>query len=191
METYPVPPEIEGTPEVTEGNGRHPVNATPSVVDLLKRDLEELSEHKDVYIKVQGYENTGLQIRYKMPESGKELDNIARKVQRDSKTAYDRNINTAIDTMVHLCVGLYVQPIDITDELVELDPENTGSPVGLDIRLAETFGWPDAHNIRARDVVKRLFGKNDMAIINHSEKLNRWLMDNKANLNLEIWQVGE
>lgn len=161
----------------------------PSLVDLIKQDLKELSEAEDVFIPVKGYERTGLRVKYHMPESGKELDNIARKVMREQKDTYSRNLYTAIDTMIYLCDGLYVQPADV-DEPVELDPQLTGSPVTFDETLAMIVGL-DSENPTARQVVRKLFGNNEMAIIAHAEKLNRWLMDTKADLSVELWQMGE
>jgi len=176
---------------------KHPANVAPSIVDLLKQDFEELAEHEDAYIPIMGYENTGLQVRYRMPGNGKELDNIARNNMRKHKDAFTRNVNIAIDTMIHLCAGLYVQPPDLGDNgadpnvKYELDPANSGHPVGFDGNLAEIMGWEGADTIASRDVVRKLFGKNDMAIMSHFERLNRWLVNTKADLTSEIWQMGE
>jgi hypothetical protein len=180
------------SPGVDDNNSdKHPAAAEASIVDLLKQDLQELTEHEDAYIPVAGYENAGLQIRYRLAESGKELDNIARRVAREYKDTYSRNLYTAVDTMVQLCMGLYVQPKDLTDQVVELDPNETGMPVLLDGHLADIFGWPGGETITSREVVRRLFGKNDLAVMAHAERLNRWLMNTKADLNAEIWQLGE
>ena len=81
-----------------------------SIVDLFKQEQAELASSKSVFIRVNGYEQTGLQIRYKMPASGKELEVISSKVQRQHKDNYSRNLYTAMDTMIHLCDGLFVQP---------------------------------------------------------------------------------
>jgi hypothetical protein len=161
----------------------------PSMIDLLKQDLQELTEHQDVYIPISGYEKTGLAVRYRLPENGKELDAIGRKVMREHKDQFSRNLYIAMDTMIVLCLGLYVRPPDLTDEYVELDPELEGSPVHFDYRLGSILGMDESGT--ARQVVKKLFGGNELAIINHAEKLNRWLMNTKADLSLELWQVGE
>src|SRR6266545_352917 len=165
------------------------LDGAPSVVDLLKQDLQELVSEHDVLIPIEGYESSGLQVKYGMPEGGKELDNIARKVAREYKDAYSRNLYTAIDTMIHLCTGLFVLPRDIVNEPVMLDPQETGSPCRFDMYLAEIFGW-DSGQMTARQVVRKLFGGNEMAIVRHAEKLSRWMQNTKANLNLEIWQLG-
>ena len=161
-----------------------------SIIDLLHKDVEELNASKEVYIPMKGYENTGMQIRYRLPERGKELDNIASNVRRETKDNYTRNLIIAMDVMIELCTGIFVQPGN-TPEPVPLDPEDTGEPCKFDQRLAELLGMPEPVTVGARRVLKQLFGNNDMAIISHSEKLNRWLANTKADVSLEIWQVGE
>lgn len=165
------------------------VTRDTSLVDLLKADLDELGKHEDVLIRVPGYEKSGLQIKYRLPENGKELDNISRKVNREQKDTFSRSLYTAIDTMIVLCEGLYVQPAGV-EEPVMLDPEEIGEPARFDERLADMLGM-NGDNPSARKVVRRLFNGNDFAIINHSERLNRWLMDTSANLEMEFWQLGE
>jgi hypothetical protein len=168
----------------------------PSIVDLLRQDLKELEESEEVFIPVTGYERVGLQVKYRMPESGKELDAIARKNMREFKDQFSRNLYTAIDTMITLCLGLYVQPTQELEleariiEPVELDPEEMGEAVKFDVRLAEALGLGSEIQ-SARVVVRRVFGNNDMAIVSHAEKLSRWLINTKANLDVEFWQLGE
>lgn len=169
----------------------HPTSE-PSIVDLLQQDLQDIQERKDVFIPILGYEKTGLQARYRMPESGKELDNIARKVSRQYPDQYSRSIYTAIDTMINLCMGLYVKPPDLEEvtDPVELDPKSTGQAACFDQYLASILSFNGAGDMRARQIVKRLFGGNDAAIMNHAERLNRWLMNTKADLNAEMWQLS-
>jgi hypothetical protein len=165
--------------------------STPSIVDLFKQEQEELASAKEVYIPVRGYEKTGLQIRYRMPESGKELELISTKVTRQHKDTYSRNLYTAMDTMAALCDGLFVQP-EGAEEPVMLDPDEVGEPCGFDTTLATMLGMDvDGGAITSRSVVKKLFGGNELAVMTHAFDLNRWLQNTKADLNLEIWQVGE
>jgi hypothetical protein len=188
---YPIETE-EPEEEVTSS-----IAPQPSIVDLLRQDLKELEEAEDVFIPIIGYERVGLQVKYRMPESGKQLDEIARRVMREHKDTYSRNLYTAIDTMITLCEGLYVQPqleveLEQTapDVPVMLDPELSGEPVKFDERLAEALGFgSEVHTARA--VLRRTFGNNDLAVIAHAEKLSRWLSNTKANLDMEFWQLGE
>jgi len=158
-----------------------------SIMDLLQQDLQEIADTKEVYIRLKGYERSGIQIKYHLPHKGRELSDIARKVEREHKDAYSRNINIAIDTMIHLCSGVYCQPEGVL-EPVMLDPGDTGEPCMFDGRLAQLMGIDD-EVASARQVVRRLFGDNDMAIIAHAEKLQRWLANTKADVTLEIWQT--
>ena len=180
----------DATPVPGFENGDAPTQFSEvSIVDLLQADMQELAETKEAYIPVKGYERVGLQVCYHLPDRGKELDQIARKVQREVKDNYNRNITIAIDTMIHLCSGLYVQPAGVT-ERVMLDLDHTGEPVMFDEKLAEMLGI-ESQVSTAREVVRKLFGNNEMMIISHAEKLNRWLQNTKADLSLEIWQQGE
>ncbi len=161
-----------------------------SIYDLLKQEAQELADAKEVFIRLNGYEKTGLQVCYRLPESGKELDSIARRVGKESKEMFHRNLYTSIDTMAWLCNGLYVQPEGV-EKPVMLDPQDVGSPVHFDSRLAELLGMDNPEGMSARSVIRRLFASNDLAILDHAMLLNRWLQNTKADLSLEMWQMGE
>lgn len=161
--------------------------APQTIIDLIQQDLQELGEKADTYIPVIGHERTGLAVRYMLPQSGKVLDNIATKVERETKDKYLRNLNTAIDTMLSLCEGLFVKP-DGVEDYVMLDPQEIGMPVKFDARLAAIIGI--AEDAPARAVVKKLFANNEMAIMSHAERMSRWLNNTKADLEVEVWQLG-
>lgn len=163
-----------------------------SFVDIIQAELQELQETKEVYIAVKGYERSGLHIKYHLPHDGKILDDIARKVMREFKDTYNRNLYISVDTMIKLCDGLYVQPPETEGEYVELDPEETGAPVQFDSRLANIISNGDSPAGSSRRVVFALFGGNDLMVLNHAERLNRWLMNTKADVETELWQqMGE
>lgn len=161
-----------------------------SLIDLLREEVREVSETKFVYIPIQGFGKTGLAARYVLPESGKQLENISNKVNREFKTRFERNLYSAIDTMILLCAGLYIRTPDV-EEYIELDPELLGEPVQFDMRLAETLGFVDCKS--ARTVVRRIFGNNDIAIMTHAEKLSRWLQNTSVDVNTQLWEqnLGE
>jgi len=160
-----------------------------SIVDVFREELKELAEARDVYIPIKGYEKINLQIRYHAPENGKEIAIVAQRVAREFKDTWSRNLYLSMDTMIHLCDGLYVQPEGV-EEPVMLDPDNTGYPMQFDERLAEMMGANgEVHS--ARQVVRKLFGNNDMAVIAHAERLQRWLQNTKADIDAELWQLGE
>jgi hypothetical protein len=158
-----------------------------SIVDLLTEDLKEIQESEEVYIKVVGYDKSGLRIKYRLPESGKELDAIARKVNREEKDTFARNLKIAMDTIIILCDGLYVQPEGV-DEPVMLDPQELGYPMKFDERLAETMGWEGITS--ARQALRKLFDDNDIALITHAERLGRWIANTKANVEAELWELA-
>lgn len=183
-------PPFEDAPPVQPLDTPGPFS-NASIVDLFKKEQQELASAKSVFIAVKGYEKTGLQVRYKMPDTGKELELISTRVNRQYKDTYTRNLYSAMDIMIHLCDGLFVQPEDVP-EPVALDFDDVGEPCKFDMTLAGLLGMDvNAGNITARQVVVKLFGGNEIAIVTHAFDLNRWLQNTKADLNLEIWQVGE
>jgi hypothetical protein len=170
----------------------HPVS-DKSIVDLLKQDYEDVATDHIVYLPITGWERTGLAIKYRHPHSGVELDAVARKVFQEipRNEQYNRGFAVALDTIIKLNEGLYVKPPGAKN-YVELDPEEAGRALDLGDgeKLSPIFGW-NGEVKSARDVVRKLFGNNHLSIIAHSEKLQRWLVDTKADLNTEIWQMGE
>lgn len=171
-----------------------PQTVEMSVVDLLKKDLTELEESTDVFIPVPGYESSGLAVNYRLPTSGKELDAIMQRVFKQTKDNYERGINTALDTMISLCLGLWVQLPDM-EERQPLDFDKSGIPVRFDDRLPKNLGWelpPGETTWRARLVVRKLFANNELAIGTHVEKLQRWLQNTKIDIQSEYWEsLGE
>jgi len=188
-------PPVEGFSEGPDEPEVHPVNQGIALVDLLKQDAAEVASPSDVYIPVKGYERTGLAIRYRVPESGRILDQIATKVNREYKTPYERNLYMGIDSMIVCCVGIYVRSAEAATEdniegWVELNPDNTGEALTFgDLKLAELFGFGETKT--ARTFVKKIFGNNDIAINDHAARLNRWLIDTNVDINASLWNLGE
>jgi hypothetical protein len=170
------------------GNGATPFREN-SLIEQLRADNRELVENPEVFIPIPGYTRTGLQARYHLPESGKEIEAITRKVFREHRDTFSRNLYVSMDIMIRLCAGLYVQPPD-SDDPVEFDPQLVGAPVQYDERLAEVLGI-DPESVTARGVVRKLFGGNDLAIVAHAEKLDRWLRNTKADLTTDFAGLGE
>jgi hypothetical protein len=167
-----------------------PIQKAPSFVDLIKQDLDELNAVVDVYIPVAGYEQSRLAVKYGLPESGKQLEALGRKVVKEfPKKTWEQNLYIAIDTMILLCEGLYAKPGDL-EEYAMVDLDELGEPVRFDHRLATMIGL-NTPNPTARAVVRKLFGNNDFKILGHAERLNRWLANSKADVEAEFWQLGE
>lgn len=171
---------IEQTPPVGSSN-------QGGVLDLIQEEASKLASNHSVYIRVKGYEKSGMHIRYRLPTSGKELDDIARRVERVDKDEFYKNLHTAMDTIITLCDGIYVQPEGVED-YVMLDPQEIGEPVRFDDRLAVLVGMPEGS--AARKILRKLFGNNDVALLNHAERLQRWMADTNSDLNVAIWQLG-
>lgn len=160
-----------------------------SIVDMLRNDLEQINSIQDTLILVPGYENSRLAVKYRLA-SGRELTDIAQKVWREQKDLYSRGLLAAIDTMVVLCVGLYVQPEGV-ESPVELDPQEMGMPVSFsDDRLADILGMAPDEPRSARAVVRKLFNNNELAIMAHSTKLQEWLQDTTGEAEQGFW-LGE
>lgn len=197
--TTPNPDKIDGATEVEQTETAFPVApfknpaAGSSLIDAFKEELKEFGANQTVLIAVKGYEKIGLKVQYRRPEHGKEIDAIRNKIERQVKGAYERNLLTSIDTMIHLCDGLYVQPEGV-DVPVMFDPHETGFAAGFDDTLAELMGMNSngaTGPFDPRAIVKKLFDDNDLAINNHSERLSRWLQNAKADVDAELWQLGE
>lgn len=176
-----------------EENTTHPAG-DKSILELLQAEYQEMVDIKDVYIPIIGWDKTGLAINYRLPESGAELDRIARKVFQTipKSDQFGRGITVAMDTMIALSQGLFVKPAGV-ENYVQLDPNETGAALELADaeELSVIFGWKENEVTTARQVVKRLFANNDMAIIGHAEKLQRWLANTKADITTELWSLGE
>lgn len=176
------------------GTDDQPAGLSPaSILDVFKREQQEIASAKTVFIAIPGYEESGLKALYRMPTSGRELDAIGRKAQSEFNNDYDRNLYTAIDSLIALCEGLYVQPTGV-EAPVMFDPENTGAAAQYDQYLAEILGVEkDSPEFTARGVVYRLFGgrEKELAILSHCEKLSRWLGNAKADVESELWQRGQ
>jgi hypothetical protein len=160
-----------------------------SLVGLIKQDIDEIAQSRSVFIKLPGYAGSGLCIKFRVAREG-ETTAIARKVetQERAKKSNDERIGilTAMDTIITLCDGFYVKPADV-DEEVMLDPDDTGVPIRFDDRLCGLIGLPES--TPARDILRKLFDNNEMAILNFADKLGRWLTDTRTDVSREVWQT--
>lgn len=156
-----------------------------SIVDVLKSDLARIAENQFTFIPVAGYEKSRLQIKYRFEESGREVVAIGEKVFKETSENFQRALYAAMDTMITLCEGLYVQP-EGELEPVELDPQEAGSPVKFDFRLAEIIGLT-GDDITARKVLRKLFDNKELRIVAHADKLQRWLSGAESDAEQAFW----
>lgn len=169
-----------------------------SIMDTIKRESAELAAAKDVYIPVQGYEHSGLALHYVLPESGKALSSVAEKVMREvKKDQYTMGLYIALDTIAFLARGFYVRHPDYIDgvsdpdtQWVEFDPKLSGAPIGFDETLCECVGLPTEPLPPTRQMIRKLFGNNEMMIQGHVQRLQRWLQDARTDVSEEYWDLA-
>lgn len=142
-----------------------------SVVDLLRRKREEVADAKTVDIAVPGYNNSPpiLLIRYHLID-GPTMDRIGRKIMRQTKDKWSRQVFAAIDTMIEAIEGFYVDMQDgseVRPLTLHGDPVTTFGPELQEVLQLEAQ--------TARETVQELFNHNDVALASHNVQLSRWM----------------
>jgi len=157
--------------------------APSSTLESLRRKREALTENRTVDLAVPGYdkEPPALYIRYNLLQ-GPEIDRITRKVMRETKDRWDRQVLSSIDAMIAACEGLYIdwddgtgrQPLTLNgDHILNFGPE-----------LAQALGIQDAGSARA--IVREVFGNNDVALAQHNIQLSRWMGNTASEVDEEL-----
>lgn len=155
------------------------------VFDRLAAKREELSSDQRALIPVPGYNDPQLLIEYKLM-TGPELNAIGRKVGKETKDAWYRQLHAAIDVMVAAATGVYVQMDGSEPKALTIDGEPcTGYTSSLAQKLRIDAGDPP----RVRKVVREIFGNNDVALGNHSFRLQRWMSDTSVNVDEELFEA--
>jgi hypothetical protein len=150
-----------------------------SVLDLLRQKREEISENTTADLPVPGYNNSPpvLYIRYHLID-GPTIERIGKKVMRQTKDRWDRQILAAMDTMIEAVEGFYIDMEDGSERrplTLHGDHITTFGP-----EIQEALGF-EAQN--ARDTVRKLFGDNDIALAGHNVLLSRWMGNTTAEIN--------
>jgi hypothetical protein len=168
QETREIPVQ-EAEPEQQQPEPLTP--SSGSMMDQLRRKRHELEGRKTVDIDVPGYDGM-LVAEYRIIGT-KELEQIGTKIEREFKAQGDRMLFAAIDGLLKACVQLYYSrdgdKVPISESFGPDEP-----PVTFDSRLAEFF---NLNTESARDTLYAVFAENEIAIMQHSEKLGRWLGD--------------
>jgi hypothetical protein len=166
-------PELEGgAPTVvptTDGEGDTP----QSLLDSLRQRREELTETRDVFIPLPGYdaEPPILLAKYRLLE-GHEINAIAKKVTRETKDSWTRQTLAAVDTFIAACTGMFV---DLKDGQGPQPMTLNGNPIlGYNQDLATAL---DFQSETARQTVYGVFADNDVAIMTHGARLSLWMGD--------------
>jgi hypothetical protein len=176
-------PETTNAPEETvpltavmadEGPGGQP----DSLLGVLREKRKELSENKQTYIALPGYDKEPpiLMALYRLVD-GPEIDKIARKVRSEVKDNWQRQVLSAVDLFITACEGMYV---DVDDGKGPQPMTMNGEPImGYNEQLAEAL---QIESTTARQVVFGVFADNDVAIMQHSVRLGMWMGDTTRNV---------
>ena len=179
-ETTIVPP----LSEVAASNGQ---KDPETLLDQLRLAREEIAQSKETFIKVPGYAEKGLPlyIKYRLLE-GEELAKIGKRAQ-NTKDRWRRNVDAATDTLIVACEGLYLDLANEgnEDEYTQLTID--GEPVlGFSVAVATRLGIQISEQSPARSVVMGLFGGNELAVLQHSMLLQRWMGNTNLDVNEEL-----
>jgi hypothetical protein len=162
-----------------------------SLLDALADQRNVLSETRETFIPIQGYEGSGMTLyaQYRLVD-GDELSKIGRRItqQFGRKQVYERNLYASLDTMIAACTGIFIDRGD--GEKIQL--KHNGMPInGYTQELAEALRFADEIDPRqpARSVLLGIFGNNIVAIQQHSVWLGRWMGDTSADVNVEFMEA--
>lgn len=164
--------------EATDQVARNPL--MQSMMDKLRAEREaEAPDTAD--INIPGYHELFV-ARYKVIP-GRIVSDLGKRAQRQFQEEHERNLWATVDLIIAANIGLYYRNFDIDDpdkQLVPLDPEHE---VGDPAAVAVTFSDPSTATLlgvdtqTARDLVYKVFGENDTAIMAHGILLSRWMAD--------------
>jgi hypothetical protein len=164
----PVAPDVEESSE----NGPEPTsNEQRTIMDRLRAQRDAQTQDVTCFITVPGYKGL-MKAEYSVLDST-EMTMIGRKIQRQYKDDGDRQINAIMDILIRANQGLYY--VEEDNSLTHIDPDNSGDPLTYgDPRTAEYFGFDSE---TARGSLLGVFQFNEMSLLAHGLKLNRWYED--------------
>jgi hypothetical protein len=177
----PEPDDEQDTPDLI-GQQLVDGDVPKDVLGSLRQQRAELTEQTSKMIAIQGYENPILLAEYRLID-GTELSRISRKVSKQSRDQWQRNIFAAMDTLIAGCTGFFVDlnqgegPIPLT--------LNGNHITGYTPELATALGFEAS---TARLVVSEVFANNELAIAAHSMRYQRWLGNTNAEVDLDFFE---
>lgn len=146
-----------------------------SLLDQLRQARQEAAKSTQVDIRLPGYDNSPIKLfaRYRLL-NGKEIDEQARKSQKEFKLAYERNLYGSIDLLAKACVGFFYD-----DGEGEKKPLTLGGHhiTGYNEQLADAFKISIDPNHPVRSIVLGMFDNNDVALGAHNVRLTMWMSD--------------
>jgi hypothetical protein len=168
-------------------NGKQSVDQ-PSIMDKLRQARAELEEQETVDLEVPGYRGL-LVARYHLL-SGKELQKIGKRVRGQFRHIRDQQgevvLAMASDTLINSCIGLFYKD---EDDLHDISVNGVPLTYSSGNDLTDFFELPEAGT--ARDAILSLFGgeDRDIAIIEHYQRLYRWMRDTSNDVTADL--LGE
>ena len=169
------------------------VGGEQSLLEQLAAARNESAENRETFIKIPGYEETGIDVlaKYKLL-TGPEIEEISKKLRPKAggqqRSLWNVNLAAALDTMARACIGIYVQrPTD--EEPVPLTVN--GEPILHygDPNLKVALGIDDSVNTTRR-VIIAAFCDNELAVSDHSVKLNRWFQNTNRDVDADFLGEG-
>ena len=154
---------------VEEGPQEETPAASSSLMESLRQQRREILADDHTDEPIPGYSNPMLVARYGIIEA-RDVSNIQRKVERQTKDRFDRELYTTIDVLLSACQGIYVLRPEDT-EPVPLEGPN--GIMSYDTELAEFLDLGDVQN--ARQILRAVFA-SDHAVMFHALRVQRWMM---------------
>lgn len=158
-----------------------------SLLDQLRKKREDVAENSTCFIPIPGYDRDPpiLLAKYKVLD-GHQLDLIGRRVQRETKDRWDRNVLVAMDIMIECCQGMYID-MENGEEPQPMTLE--GQPIaGYNEQLAQALQFEAGS---ARQVVMGVFVNNDVALMQHNVRLSLWMGNTSRRIDEDMFAAGE
>lgn len=158
-----------------------------SLLDQLRAKREEVAGSNTCFIPIPGYDGDPpvMMAQYRVLD-GKELDNIGRKVARETKDRWDRNVLAAMDVLIACCQGMYV---DMQNGAEPQQMTLNGVPIaGYNQDLAQALQFQAE---TARQVVMGIFVNNEVALMQHNVRLSMWMGNTSRRIDEDVFAAGE
>lgn len=142
-------------------------------MDRLRTQQAELATGQHCDLAIAGYTDPLLVARYRfMPVE--ESSEIGKKVRAQTDDDSAKLLLAGMDLLINACEGLYTrEPGSKELEPLDLGDGDSESPT-YDHRVAKAFGF---ESDTARETLRQLFKLNDYAIVEHAQRLQRWMSD--------------
>jgi hypothetical protein len=177
--------EVPGLPSIAQGEAA-PNGQNSSLFEQLREKRAEAAAGTETFIPIPGYDSEApvLLAKYRVLD-GKELDTIGRKVQKQTKDRWNRQILAAMDSCIAACEGMYIDMLDGSE------PQpltfNEIPILGFTGELAQALQY-EATN--AREVFSGLFLGNEVAMIQHNVRLSLWMGNTSRKVDQDMF-MGE